>query len=310
VNGFNLLRKWKRRLVTHLITHQMWPPPGHFYSPLVDYRQLGQQAESLFDRRRASFPGIELNEAAQCSLLMKMAQFYNEQPFPEDKSGHSRYYLRNGYYSYADGLMLHMMMRQFQPKRIIEIGSGFSSALMLDTNERFFENRIDLTFVEPNPERLYSLMKPDDESRVTVVTKLVQDIDSSCFSELAAGDMLFIDSSHVSKTGGDVNHLYLEVLPLLNPGVLVQIHDVFEGFEYPKEWVCSDQSYFGFNEMYLLRAFLMFNDAFEIVMFTPWMEQHHREWFELRMPLFLKDTGGNIWIRRKEQPSFVKALLA
>src|SRR5688500_2577079 len=98
VNRASFLRGLKRRL----IGRWMWPPPGHFYSPLVDHRQLGRQSQSLFEKGRRSFPGIELNEAAQLSLLKEMAHFYSEQPFPEENNGLTRYYFRNGYYSYAD----------------------------------------------------------------------------------------------------------------------------------------------------------------------------------------------------------------
>jgi predicted O-methyltransferase YrrM len=295
IQRFGFLRKLKRRLRPP----KMWPPPGHFYSPLVDPRKLGLQAESLFDNSRKSFPGIDLREAAQCALLEELVEFYQDQLFPEENTGPARYYFRNGYYSYGDGLMLHAMIRRFAPKRIVEVGSGFSSAVMLETNERFFDGRISLTFIEPNPERLSGLMKTGDRERVNLIAQDVQDVDPACFTSLEAGDILFIDSSHVSKTGSDVNFLYLEVLPLLKPDVLIHIHDIFSNFEYPREWVAAENSYFGFNECYLLRAFLMFNSQFEIVMFTPWMEHHHRAWFEKNMPLSLKDPGGNLWLRRK-----------
>jgi hypothetical protein len=187
------------------------------------------------------------------------------------------------------------MINYFKPTRIIEIGSGFSSAVMLDTNQLFFNNQIDLTFIDPYPERLYSLMIEYDKKQTTVIETDVQLIPVDVFRKLKAGDILFVDSTHVTKTGSDVNYILFEILPILESGVLIHFHDVFYPFEYPKEWVYKG---FNWNEDYILKAFLMYNDKFEIILFSEYLHKHHKDSFK-DLPLSYKNTGGNLWIQKK-----------
>src|SRR5207249_2885268 len=164
-------------------------------------------------------------------------------------------------------LTLFAMMRLHRPRRVIEVGSGFSSALMLDVNDRFPERRTQFTFIDPHPDRLTPVLRSTDSSSARVVTQHVQDVPLTIFGELESDDFLFIDSSHVAKFGSDVNYLYFEILPRLTPGVLVHVHDIFWPFEYPTEWIREGRAW---NEAYLLRAFLTFNKAYEIVFWTPY----------------------------------------
>jgi hypothetical protein len=122
-------------------------------------------------------------------------------------------------------------LRYFKPKQIIEVGSGFSSALMLDVN--------DIDFIDPYPHRLYSLLKEADAERHNVIADKVQNIDIGVFQKLKENDILFIDSSHVSKIGSDVNFLMFEVLPNIQSGVLIHFHDIFYNFEYPEYWAVT-----------------------------------------------------------------------
>jgi predicted O-methyltransferase YrrM len=189
------------------------------------------------------------------------------------------------------------MIRHSKPKRIIEVGSGYSSAMTLDTNELHFGNSIRCTFIEPYPELLQSLLRPGDRERIEVLPVRVQEVPLERFAELESGDILFIDSTHVAKAGSDVPYLYFQVLPRLKPGVLVHIHDIFSGFEYPQPWVFEGRNW---NEIYILRAFLMFNRAFRVLLFNTFLEQSHRDWFAAEMPLCLRNEGGNIWLRRED----------
>ena len=115
------------------------------------------------------------------------------------------------------------------------------------------------------------------------------------FEKLNAGDILFVDSTDVSKTGSDVNYIMFEIIPILKSGVLIHFHDVFCPFEYPKEWVFQGRNW---NEDYILKAFLMYNDRFEIKLFSEYLHKHHGDVFEA-MPLFYKNHGGNLWIEKK-----------
>ena len=187
------------------------------------------------------------------------------------------------------------MIRYLKPKQIIEVGSGFSSSVMLDTNQMFFNNEINLTFIEPYPERLYNLLKEEDKKNTEIIVDFVQNIDVTVFEQLNEGDILFIDSTHVIKTGSDVHFILFEILPKLKKGVYIHFHDIFYPFEYPKEWVYKGRNW---NEDYFLRAFLMYNTEFEIELFSHYLHTHHKEVFE-QMPLCYKNEGGNLWIRKK-----------
>jgi predicted O-methyltransferase YrrM len=271
-------------------------PPGHFYSPIADPADVQAFAAQIFNPDRRTLPGIDLREEEQLRLLEELARYYPEQPFHDDKQPGLRYFFRNDLYSYADAICLYAMLRHARPRRVIEVGSGFSSAVMLDTNDLFFGGAIAMQFIEPYPERLYSLLTEKDRGAHVVHEKKLQDMPLELFRTLEANDVLFIDSSHVTRVGGEVNYYMFEILPALRPGVLVHIHDIFNGFEYPRRWIEEGISW---SEAYLLRAFLQYNDAFEIVLFNTYLEHFHPDFFRERMPLCLKNPGGSIWLRRR-----------
>jgi len=135
------------------------------------------------------------------------------------------------------------MIRHLSPKRFIEVGSGYSSCVVLDINELFFDNRISLTFIEPHTELLFSLIKESDKETSKIIPTDLQDVGLEVLSELCPEDILFIDSTHVSKIGSDVNHIFFEILPRLARGVYIHFHDVFYPFEYPKEWIYEGRAW-------------------------------------------------------------------
>lgn len=218
-----------------------WVPPGHFYSPIPSYDEVRRRHHSLFRDARASLPGIDLRTADQKALLEELMPYYAEMPFPLEADDRFRYFFENPAYSYADAILLHCMLRKWRPKHLIEVGSGFSSAMTMDTNDHFLGREMRLTFIDPYPDLLRSLMRPSDEGH-EVIEAPVQEVPPAAFEQLGENDVLFIDSTHVSKIGSDVNYLYLEILPRLAPGVLVHIHDVFTNFEYPAGWVYEGRS--------------------------------------------------------------------
>jgi predicted O-methyltransferase YrrM len=279
--------------------YKTWYPPGHYYNPLVDPKSVEPYVDTVFDTSKKSVFGIDFREEAQLKLLDELLPYYKEVPFPVEQTPGFRYYLGNGIFSYSDGIFLYMLMRHFRPNRIIEVGSGHSSAVMIDTNERFLNDSVNLTFIEPYPERLYSLLKDTDKTKNKIFELPIQQVPFSEFEALKAGDFLFVDSSHVSKTGSDVNYIFFEVLPRLKSGVIIHFHDIFTPMEYPKSWVMKKDVWFGFNEIYILRAFLMYNPEFEVIMFNTFLEEHHEEWFKKNMPLCLENKGGSIWLRKK-----------
>lgn len=309
VRNFSLLRNvWARRVALRgVLDSDNFAfvrdfPPGHFYSPLPDLAEVLQNAAAVFDSSHRELKGVNLNENEQKRLLLILAKFYPDLPFKADRIPQHRYFLDNPFFSFGDGIILYSLMRCFKPARVIEVGSGFSSAEMLDVNDRFFENGIDFTFIEPYPERLYGLLSAEDRKRCKVKVLPVQQVDPSVFSALEENDILFVDSSHVGKIRSDVLHLLFEILPQLKRGVIVHFHDVLWPFEYPRNWLEGGRAW---NEAYFLRAFLQYNCSFEILYFNSFMAIHQSKALQMMMPLVLKtpsanDTVGNssLWLRK------------
>jgi regulator of replication initiation timing len=270
-------------------------PNGHFYSPIAAREELMRDAQRIFSTWPKTLYGIDLREGAQLEVVREIASYYDSLPFQEERVDGLRYRYNNDAFGYADAIFLNGMIRHVRPKRIIEIGSGNSSAMTLDTNERWFNNSIECTFIDPYPAVLHSLLKPADRERVTIHPDRVQDVPLDVYDKLESGDILFIDSTHVSKIGSDVNHILFEVLPKIASGVYIHFHDIFYPFEYPRWWAEKGISW---NELYMLRAFLQNNDSYEIVLFNNYIVHFHREYFEAHMPLCARNSGGSIWLRK------------
>jgi hypothetical protein len=286
-----------RRAVSRFLDNPFltWAPPGHYYSPIPDIATLRQRRRVLFDRSRAQLPGIDMNESGQLALIEGFAEYYRDLPFPRTKTEPFRYYFENSQFSYADAIGLYCMIRHQRPRRIVEVGSGFSSVLMLDTNERFFDGSISLTIVDPLPRNLLSLLKDGDRNACRLVEKPLEEADIDKIAPLAEGDILFVDSSHIVKIGSDVHYLMTEMIPGLPSGVLVHFHDVFWPFEYPEQWVFEGRAW---NEDYFLRAFLQFNASFQIVLFNHYIGLFHQDALRRCLPLSLDSIGGSLWIKR------------
>jgi hypothetical protein len=134
---------------------------------------------------------------------------------------------------------------------------------------------------------------------VHLVRKKIEEIDFNVFEQLRAGDILFIDSSHIIRPGGDVAFVILNVLPCLNRGVLVHFHDIFTPADYPVDWL---KHHFRFwNEQYLLEAFLIGNNKFEVTCALNFLATHHWKQIEHAFPLMAISTikqPGSIWLRK------------
>lgn len=273
--------------------YRTWVLPGHALSPIPDREQIKLREKEIYAVPR-TMPGLDLNEEGQLRLFDKLRDFYAEQPFSAQPTG-MRYWFENPAYSYSDALLLYCLIRYLRPQRIIEVGSGYSSAAMLDTNELNFENSIACTFIEPQPELLRSLLKEGDEERINLLAQPLQEVETRIFTELQANDILFIDSSHVAKIDSDVNHLFFRILPALASGVYIHFHDVFYPFEYPLDWVYEGRAW---NEAYMLRAFLQYNSEFQIQLCNTFIDWFHKEKYLRDMPLVQKNTGGSIWLKK------------
>ncbi len=270
-----------------------WAPPGHFYSPVPDLEEIERRAASLFDPA-AELPGVSLRAEEQIATYRELASLARRSPLPVLGGGATRYGTDNPNYGPGDAMMLQSMLRLLRPRRYVEVGSGWSTALALDTNEAYLDGAMALTAIEPHPELLAEVLRPGDP--VEVLSLPVQDVPMERWRALEAGDVLFVDSSHVLKTGSDVQHLVTRVLPALSPGVVVHVHDVFWPFEYLRHWVEEGRAW---NEAYLLHAFLLFNDSWEIVLWNHWLASVHPEVVAAELPEMAENPGGAIWLRRR-----------
>ncbi len=275
-------------------------PPGHFYSPVPDLAGIEAQAERLFAANR-ELAGIDLRTGQQLELFKRLAALARESPLEHRgqtaSATSTRFRLDNPNYGIGDASILQAMLRHLRPARYLKVGIGDTTALALDTNERYLGGEMELTAVEPHPELLAAVTRPGD--RMEVLAEPVQSVPIERFRSLGAGDVLFVDCSHVLKTGSDVQHLYTNVLPVLAPGVYVHVHGIFWPFEYLRRWVEAGRAW---NEAYLLHAFLLFNDSFEIVLWNHYLARVHRDVVEAELPQMLETPGGALWLHRTPEP--------
>jgi len=269
--------------------------PGHFYSPMPSKLDVEQQlTRQLEQGLLLKLPAVDLNIQGQLKLLDLLKNYYPRVPFGPEPVQELLYHLDNPYYSYTDGILLFCMLNHLRPKRIIEIGSGFSTCAILDTNRLCLGGKTQVTCIDPHPQNLRSLLAKSQDP-LTIIESKVQDTDIMLFDQLDRGDFLFIDSSHVCKAGSDVNRILFEILPNLNSGVVIHIHDICIGFEYPDTWLREGRAW---NEAYLLRAFLEYNDQFRILLFISYLQNMHRDWFHEHMPDTLKKQGACFWMEK------------
>lgn len=269
-------------------------PLGHFYSPVIDPTEIRENANRIWTDGRET-PGINYNVEGQLALLEKLAPFVHNIEFPvEQPKEEITYFYNNGYYPMLDAEVLFTMLSHLSPKRVVEVGCGYSSLVTAEVNRRFFDNQIHFTCIEPYPKQFLIDGVPGISE---LVVRKVQDVELSVFDQLDRNDILFIDSSHVTKTGNDLNFLMLEVIPRLRKGVVVHFHDIYLPDDYPKLWVLDEER--NWNEQYLLAAFLQFNSAFEVMFATAFLSKYHGSAIVKVFPRYLSLHGaGSFWIRR------------
>jgi hypothetical protein len=276
-------------------------PDGHFYSPVVDIDEVSSRCHAIWPAH-PTVAGIDFNDDMQREFLTKhFPRFIPEFDYPElleDGSAESdmgRFFIQNSQFGWLDARTLFVMLRTWRPQRIIEVGSGFSSLLIADVNTRWFDNQIHFTCIEPYPRAFLTVERPGISR---LIETQVQNVAISEFETLQDGDILFIDSSHVSKTGSDVNFLYLQVLPRINKGVHIHIHDIFLPHDYPPDWVIAERR--SWNEQYILQAMLMFSAGFRVEFGCNYAFSTFPEL--VREALALPDRsafgGGSFWITK------------
>jgi methyltransferase family protein len=251
---------------------------ANFYSPIPDTRSLPAE---LWTHRYDTTPGWSLREPAQLDLLSKLGAF----------SGELQQIAQNTQFNEMDSSIYYAMIRHFNSRNIVEVGAGFSTLISAAAATR--NGHTTLTAIEPFPR---DFLKAGIPGLAKLIEQPVQAIPIETFTALDASDILFIDSTHVSKIGSDVNYLILEILPRLKPGVVVHIHDIFLPWNMPEEWVVKRQIFW--NEQYLLLAFLQGNPSFEVLLANHYLGVTHPEKVKDAFPRLTETGGGSFWIRR------------
>jgi predicted O-methyltransferase YrrM len=271
--------------------------PNHFFFPIPDSEAL---TDNLWEKE-STLVGVNMNDKGQLRLLKEVFPKYEEETiFPKTKTGNPQdFYLNNGSFGAVDAEVLHSVIRHFKPKNVIEIGSGYStlvSAKACLLNKQKNGVISELIAVEPYPNEM---LKQGFPGLTALIQKPLEQVELSLFSGLGENDIVFIDSTHVLKIGGDVKYLYLEVLPRLNSGVIVHSHDIFFPGEYPKQWVTGNHWFW--TEQYLLQAFLTFNNEFEVLWASQYMTRRYPKEVALAFPSFTEESyPGSLWIKRKQ----------
>jgi predicted O-methyltransferase YrrM len=298
------LETWSRDLEGRLraLEGKLWAPPGHFYSPIVDPRDphVERWIARESNRLNEPCPEIDLNEPSMLDWLWTLARHYSRLPFPESPDPAWRYHYDNPAFSHADGIVLACTVLESQPKRVVEVGSGFSSALLMDVAEHLASTRFQLDCFDPHPETVRSLLRPNDLFERSIHQLRIQDIPLDVFTTLEAGDICFLDTSHISKCQSDVNHYAFRILPALREGVLIHIHDIVWPFEYPSRWIIDENR--SWNEAYLVRALLQARERYQVLLFNDYILHRHMDEVRKRMPLAAINTGASLWLRKVGNP--------
>jgi predicted O-methyltransferase YrrM len=234
----------------------IYPIRDHYYEPWFKPATLRYPLQQ--DR---NLPGLDMNTGSQLQLLKEFDYNGELVSFPVTKREDLEFYFDNSWFGCGDAEYLYNMIRRFKPRRMVEIGSGYSTLIAASAIRA---NKA----IDANYACMHVCIEPYEVPwletlGVKVLREPVESVDKQLFSDLASNDILFIDSSHMIRPQGDVLFEYLEILPSLNQGVLVHIHDIFTPKDYPEQWL--DKWVFFWNEQYLLEAFLSFNREFEVV---------------------------------------------
>jgi predicted O-methyltransferase YrrM len=276
----------------------VYPIIDHYYEPLFSPKRF-QRPPGM----TRSLPALDLNEKEQLEILNRF--HYNEEllSLPIESQGRLRFHYHNPMFGTGDAEYLYSMLRLYKPKRIIEIGSGQSTLMAL---QAVAENRkedagcsCEITCIEPYEAPFL------DDTGVIVLRERVEGLDGGVFAKLEAGDILFIDSSHMIRPQGDVLFEYLQILPTLKPGVLVHAHDIFTPRDYPADYGvhptrfnCTTRFW---NEQYLLEAFLAFNREYKVIGALNYLKHNHFQRIAAKCPILAQEPQvepTSFWIMK------------
>jgi hypothetical protein len=269
--------------------------PAHFYSPIPTKEEIRNYNEETYITR-----GIDWNDGVQLEYLNKCREIQDDLlTISINKINDTEFYWDNNSFSHSDAAFYYSLIQQINPNKIFEIGAGNSTKLAISSLLKNFDSVSSiLSVIEPYPSM--ELIETIEKNNVSIIKQKIQDVPIEYFQSLRENDILFYDGSHVSKYGSDVNYFIFNVLPHLNSGVFIHIHDIFLPYDMPKKWV--DELNLFWNEQYLIHAFLMYNQDFEIIFSSRYLASSYKHNIDtvLTAPLrHMGNGGGSIWLRKK-----------
>lgn len=266
----------------------VFPIRDHYYEPQIIYSKE-------FDARKPRQLFIDFHLDKQLAGLSSLSYSNELSMLPlHGNYGEGRFYVQNPAFGPGDCDLYYLLVRNIKPKRIIEIGSGYSTLVCLEALKK---NALDnahtsLCCIEP-----YEMNWLEQTPGIELIRESVEKVPISVFSELEENDILFIDSSHIIRPENDVLFEFLELLPRLRKGVIVHIHDIFSPRHYPSDWLQKEFRFW--NEQYLLEAFLYYNDSFEILYSLNHLKNEaFAETKKTLTTLGSKDEPASFWLRK------------
>lgn len=281
--------------------------PVHYYTAIPTQAEVRAAAGTRILDANSE---INFNTAQQLAFLKIIREYAAELSDVPLKSDRAEYAWDNGMFAFQDASAYYAIARHFKPRRIIEIGCGSSTLVAAAAAKR--NGSTEVIAIEPYPLNFYNRYlkeMAEGQSEIRLIEQKIQDVDLELFKTLDSGDILFVDNSHVSRTGSDVNHVFFKILPIIKPGVLIHFHDIFLPYEYPQ--VYYDRLWF-FGEQYLLGTYLMNNSSCSILFSSFLLSAEFRNEYTDVLSNFLDAAGrlkaypdftgpvfgGSFWIRR------------
>jgi hypothetical protein len=267
--------------------------PYHYYEPVFRPSDLTRDPDEP-----RSLKGIDWNEAVQLKLLSEFRYSEDIRQLEGRRTGDHVYRFENIWFGPGDAEALYCMIRRFKPSRFVEIGCGQSTIIAEFAIQ-------DATKEDPGYRCKHVCFEPYENPwletlGIEVRRQPVEHSDLQAFRDLEAGDILFIDSSHVVRPMNDVEFEYLHILPILSPGVIIHVHDIFSPRDYPRQWL-EDYRH-NWSEQYLLEAFLSFNSQFEILCAVNYLTRKRPPQLATAFPVTCEQPFGYVgsfWLRRR-----------
>lgn len=293
-----LLKLIRRLGVEHFPLHRkiflsvgVFPVRDHYYEPQLRYsKDFSAQKIRVLPLDFAIT--TQLQELRQLLYQDELKALHTGQLIDSND-----FYLNNGIFGPGDAEMYYLMIRNAKPEKIIEIGSGFSTLLALQAIRKNKEEgwNTELVCIEPYAKPWLTKL-----AGITLICDWVEKMDLTFFSSLQKNDILFIDSSHIIRPENDVLFIYLQLLPVINSGVFIHVHDIFSPRHYRQEWLT--QMYRFWNEQYLLEALLYHNSHFKILFSLNYLKNdYYTETSRVLIHLSTQDEPSSFWLQKMDK---------